>query len=204
MPIKRFSSACIATCAASVALTACAHHSSSQGGTKPHTGVVHHIDASWAETSSTIEGMTAKAAVVVEGVVSGVTGSGTLADSAGYNLQGAPEVKIPYTEFGFRPTSVVKGKVAPIITIRQTGGTASDGSSVVLEDDPLLSKGEHCVLFLKPFGTNRFYIMGGPSGRLNVTGNGTVQALPDTSLKVPPAGSVAFLLKTISVAAKSH
>ncbi|HEY8295510.1 MAG TPA: hypothetical protein VIG41_09250 [Micrococcaceae bacterium] len=64
------------------------------------------------------------------------------------------------------------------LTVRQTGGTV-DGVVQQTSDDPLFTIGENNVLFLTQPSPGLFYVIGGPTGRLEII-NGQVSPLaPD-------------------------
>jgi hypothetical protein len=176
--------------AAAIVVAGCsssAHHQSVS------TSVVHHLDASWADGYPTMAAMTMHADVVVEGVVSSVAGRGQF-HNASVNTSGAPDGAVPYTDFKFKVSATLKGsQVGNVITIRQTGGQASDGSTVEITDDPLLSTGDHAVLFLKRYAANSYFIMGGPGGRFPVTASGAVSELPNSPVTDAPRSLTTFM-----------
>jgi hypothetical protein len=171
--------------AAVLSVAAC---SSSAG--KP-AAAIDHLHASWADGYPTITEMTTHATVVVEGTVTGVSGHGQL-DNTGNNLPGGNPPAVPYTDFSFGVTSVLKGSSPASITLRQTGGTAADGALAVVDDDPLLTPGQRAILFLRKFGPDQYFIMGGPAGRFPVDPSGRVTEMPGGSVISPPTSAAAF------------
>jgi len=72
----------------------------------------------------------------------------------------------------------------PVETERVGLGSASSGSRITVvqsgggntsEDDPLMRAGERYVLFLHGLPDGSFTVVGGPQGRLSVTGDGRVR-----------------------------
>jgi hypothetical protein len=104
---------------------------------------------------------------------------------------------IPSTDFNFTVSSTVSDPrhlltTSPII-IHQTGGTITQqvNGNVVQQtfevgDDPLMQAGDHFFLFLHNYAPNRYFVVGGPSGRFVVI-NEQVRPLNDEGVKLPQA-----------------
>lgn len=172
-----------------------------QPATKAH--VVHHVDASWADGYPTVSAMTAHADLVISGTIGRVQSRGRFTNASA-NTAGAPAAGVPYTQYWVSVAEIIKGRSPSRLTIRQTGGRAADGSTVVVEDDPLLVPGQRAILFLKRFGPGQYFIMGGPAGRFPISSAGVVTALPGGSLTKPPSGSVARFMRAIHEAARAE
>jgi len=133
------------------------------GADKP---AVVKLDASWAQAYPSVSEMSSHADAVVVGSVTKVLGTTVKGD-------------VPYTDFAYHVDTWIKPVATPSadIQIHQTGGTANDQYQEI-SGDPLLTVGEHSVLYLRQYEPGKYLIMGGPTGRLLVT-NGKVAALPE-------------------------
>lgn len=147
----------------------------------------HAVDASWAEVYPSYGQMTRHADAVVQGQV---------LESLGAH-KGPQDPSTIYTDFSFRVDKLVAGtKTAPIITLHQMGGSMGFEQEDV-KDDPLLVPGERDLLFLKNYAPGRFYVMGGPTGRLLVKGS-TLTPLPGGALPTRPGESLATVERTVA------
>lgn len=114
--------------------------------------------ASWAMGYGSIKALTNGADVIVMGnVVSGNTYKNYYGDND----------FIVYTNYTIAVTQVYKGKVADHIIVKQTGGKIDDKTYEIV-DDPLLPSNTQMILFLKQFGPESYFIIGGPQGRFHV------------------------------------
>lgn len=84
---------------------------------------------------------------------------------------------IPFTNVRLEVTTLIKGPVSDAnqIVVQQTGGTA-DGKVFEVEDDPIMSKGSKALLFLDQGRDGKYFIIGGPAGRIDLT-DGTPKKL---------------------------
>jgi hypothetical protein len=126
---------------------------------------VQELNASWAESYTSVGQMSAHADAVVVG-------------SVAKQLQTTVKDGIAYTDFYFHVDSWIKGTAQQAdVQIHQTGGVA-DGVPQEVSGDPLLQVGQHSVLYLRQYEAGKYYIMGGPTGRFLVQ-DGKVSALPE-------------------------
>ena len=72
---------------------------------------------------------------------------------------------------------------AGTLTIHQTGGRLGNTLHQVC-GDPLFQVGEEAILFLHQFSPGQYFVIGGPSGRVEVH-NGLVQPVNDEGVKLP-------------------
>lgn len=138
-------------------------------GPHPEAPVHHQVSTSWANALPSVSEMAQEADAVVIGRVVGIAGSGTDPTSV---------KPIPYTEFTFAVTQWLKNSGPSSITLKQTGGTDASGDVWTVDGDPLLQVGEQDVLFLQQFAAGEYFIVGGPTGRYNVS-NGQVSPMPE-------------------------
>jgi len=137
------------------------------------------IHASWAAEYSTLPELKAHTDVVVRGKITKVT--------AQYTVK-----TIPFTDFQLTLSQVIydRGHLlsssnaeAPItLTLHQTGGVVG-GVTYQVDDDPLFTIGEECVLFLKEYKPGFYGVIGGPTGRFTVV-NGQVSSIANEGLQV--------------------
>lgn len=154
-------------------------------------------EADWADAYSTVAEMTQHAPVVAVGTVLGVAGSGQV------NVvlpSGAPNPDTPYTEFTVSVKAALKGNPGTTIIVRQTGGRDSAGRTIELAGDPMLKTGETMLMFLREFSPGHFVIMGGPTGRYDISAQGRVIALPQSQIQSPPSTMAAFTSEVVSAA----
>ncbi|MGZ6855083.1 MAG: hypothetical protein ACXVGC_13625 [Mycobacteriaceae bacterium] len=153
----------------------------------------HEVDASWAQAYPTLDEMTQHADAVVSGHVIGEQGTETSASDA----------SLIYTDFTFHVDTWVAGKPdGDVVLLHQVGGASGFNSSEV-QDDPAFKIGEQDVLFLKMYAPGKYFVMGGPTGRMPVSVANTVTSMPASVLKVTGAPSrSAFIgqVKRIAVA----
>lgn len=114
--------------------------------------------ASWAMGYNTVKSLTNGADVIVLGtVVSGKT----------YKVYYGDNDFDAFTNYTIAVSQVYKGKVADNIIVKQTGGKI-DNTIYEIVDDPALPSGTQMILFLKQFGPESYFIIGGPQGRFHV------------------------------------
>ena len=76
-----------------------------------------------------------------------------------------------YTEFGVKVVRALKGSPGATILVLQTGGVDDKGNLHEVQDDPMFEDGATYMLFLKKDPQSaRYYVAGGPQGRLVVAG----------------------------------
>lgn len=121
---------------------------------------VVQLHASWANAYPTVAAMVKNSDAIVSGTV-GAASPTVVQDN------------VPYTDFAFHVTTWIKSNDGQPsnISIHQTGGTA-DGAMQIVDDDPLLVTGTAYVLFLHEYAPGNYFIVGGPTGRLNVSSTG--------------------------------
>ncbi len=98
--------------------------------------------------------LTARADVIVVG---------TIGEATALRLPGADQI---WTDTALSVDQIVKGKVAPKLTIRQQGGRIGD-SAMVVAGNAALPAGRRVVLFLKRQG-DRFYTVGMELGAFEI------------------------------------
>jgi hypothetical protein len=125
---------------------------------------VVQLHASWANAYPTFAAMVKNSDAIVRGTV-GAASPTILQD------------KVPYTDFTFHVTTWIKTKdeQPSDISIHQTGGT-TDSAIEIVDDDPLLVVGTAYVLFLNEYAPGKYFIVGGPTGRLNASSAGKLTA----------------------------
>ncbi len=113
---------------------------------------------SWAVGYNSEKSLTNGADAIVMGtVVSGKT----------YEVYYNDDHSIIFTNYTIAVSQVYKGEVADNIIIKQTGGNFGD-TIYQVDDDPLLPSGTQMILFLKQFGPESYFIIGGPQGRFHL------------------------------------
>jgi hypothetical protein len=147
------------------------------------------VDGSWADAYPTYEEMTQHADAVVRGHVVRVIGTErNQAESS------------TYTDFAFQVDAWIAGKpMSQDITIHQMGG-ATGFTDVEVMGDPALVVGESDLLFLRSYASGKYFIMGGPTGRLVQTG-GRLSNLPAGLLRT--SGDVASVTAKVAGVAKA-
>ncbi len=148
-----------------LSLTACGSQE------EPQARSTQAVELSWADGVSSKEELIQKADAVVVGTVQ----STDLAEATSFGA---------LTDATIAVETWVKSLDAEPeeITIRQTGGVA-DGVLYEVEDDPLLTVGEKGVFFVRyDANTGVYVILGGPTGRFQVTGD-DANPLPKSSIR---------------------
>lgn len=162
--------------AISVMLAACTAAAEPEP-TSPVDDVVN-MSASWAYDYDTLDDLGRAADLVVEGQVVKIKSSGP--DPA------TPDV--PQTLFGVEVIDLMKGDAPDQIIVKQTGGTI-DGVSFVMEGDPMLTPGDHVLLYLaRVWAPNKevwYLTLGGPQGRLAVGKDGSLATVGDPAIELP-------------------
>lgn len=135
------------------------------------------LDASWAIEYQSVASLKSNADVAVLGTFTKVL------------QQTIDKNNIPYTDFQFSVKrqlfkSQSKKSVANGVTlsIHQTGGTV-DGVLMQVDDDPLFKVGDSAVLFLHEYAPEKYYVIGGPTGRFKVAANDQVSPINDEGVK---------------------
>lgn len=150
------------------------------------------LSPSWAEAYSSVKEMTAHADAVVVGKVTNALGT-TVKDG------------IPYTDFTYEVQTSVKGKhlASSEIQIHQTGGSV-DGMIEVVDGDPLLVVGQKSLLYLRQYEEGKYFIIGGPTGRMLVDKENKVSPMPEGAARDGlPAQLPEFLNRVEALAAES-
>ncbi|MCZ2402703.1 hypothetical protein IV498_05765 [Paenarthrobacter sp. Z7-10] len=124
------------------------------------------IGVSWATGYYNLHDLKAHSTIAVQGRFTRLVGQNSLKT-------------IPLTDFEFTVDQVLHDpgnlvNTGAKLTVRQTGGTVN-GVVQQTSDDPLFQISERNVLFLKQASPGLFYVIGGPTGRFEIT-NGTVAA----------------------------
>jgi len=161
-------------------LTSCASTTSA-------TPATTNLHASWAGAYPSVREMVKNSDAMVIGTVGEV--EHTTVDQG-----------IPYTDYDFEVKNWVKGTPSgDTITVHQTGGPLPDGTIGVIEDDPLLVPGEHLVLFLNEYAPGKYFIAGGPTGRMQEE-DGQVGAMPESiATDGLPADTDAFVKRVKAI-----
>jgi hypothetical protein len=106
---------------------------------------------------------------------------------------------LPLTLYDFHVEKVIRGSAAENIIISQTGGTLNGRKSVV-DGDPLMARGDHLVLYLNLVktgpATGRYFIVGGPQGRLIEKDDGSLERVGNSDVGVPPGLTIASLVSS--------
>jgi hypothetical protein len=131
----------------------------------------NYLDASWAEYYHTVAALKAHSDLAVEAKVTKVLDQTTT------------DGNIPFTDFQITVESVLYDPAHRVhaasstqpatLSLHQTGGTLN-GQKQMVEDDPLFTTGEQCVLFLREYSPGHYMVVGGPTGRFTVTAAGTL------------------------------
>lgn len=115
-------------------------------------------------------------------VVATVVGIGDVTTDS--RIAGNVTATITFTDFELSSEETLKGAVqSGNVIVRQTGNRA--GTKIVeVRDDPLMEVGARYLLFLKSGSPGKYFVAGGPDGRM-VVESGLVYSL---SAKYPAAG----------------
>jgi hypothetical protein len=139
------------------------------------------IDASWGEHFSDLASLKGASDVAIVGTVTGV---------AGHTVRNA----VPFTDFNVQvvrrlhdPQSRVASSAT--IVVHQTGGQMASNRVLEVRDDVLFRTGETMVLFLREYAPGHFRVLGGPTGRFDVS-QGTVSSTHHGTVRVPASHSV--------------
>jgi len=163
----------VAAAAATLAMAASVGACSASGTPAAAASSVqtNYLDASWAESYHTVAALKAHSDLAVEVKVTKVLDQ-TTADG-----------NIPYTDFQITVESVLYDPAHRVhaasstqpatLSLHQTGGTLN-GQKLMVEDDPLFTTGEQCVLFLREYSPGHYLVVGGPTGRFTVTAAGAL------------------------------
>ncbi len=142
------------------------------------------VDSSWANAYPTTAQMVANADAVVEGTV--VDESGTEVSSQADNLI--------YTNYTFKVDKWITGAGPSTILIHQMGGSAGL-RQVTIPDDPPLKVGDSNILFLMQYAPGRYFIMGGPTGRIMLQDD-VARPLAGSIIQLPSA-NVSSLIQSL-------
>lgn len=147
----------------------------------PPTVVLH---PSWAMGYASVDELQAAADLAVVARVSDVVAEG-------------PDLvvpEIPATVFRLAVERTLKGAPGPTILVVQTGGLLH-GTHFMMEGDPLMRSGDRYLLYLarvpsgpyvERYGTDVYFVLGGPDGRFAVAPSGQLTPLGQVVL---PAGT---------------
>lgn len=148
---------------------------------EPPTVVLH---PSWAMHYASIDELQAAADLAVVARVSDVVAEG-------------PDLvtpEIPNTVVRVTVERTLMGTSGPTILVVQTGGLLH-GTRFVMEGDPLMRLGDRYLLYLarvpsgpyvERYGTDVYFVLGGPDGRLTIAPSGKLTPLGHVEL---PAGA---------------
>lgn len=132
---------------------------------------VQHAAPSWADAYHSIGEMSRNADAIVIGTVRRVRETTTKHEGMLFT-----DFDVAISKWISTPKGASVSPAGEVI-IHQTGGTLG-AKTLIVDDDPLLKVGEQNLLFLRQYAPGRFFIMGGPTGRVTLT-NGTLAPLPD-------------------------
>ncbi|WP_133259956.1 hypothetical protein [Streptacidiphilus pinicola] len=147
------------------------------------------MDTSWAESYHALSPLKAHSELAVEGTITGVQSTATTDDG------------IPFTDFAFTVSTILfdpghRGSVGRTITLHQTGGTVN-GRQWQAADDAAFRVGEQLVLFLREPRPGLFMVVGGPTGRFEIS-NGTLTPAANDGVRF--AGSARAFAAAVSKA----
>lgn len=152
-------------------------------------GKIVNLDASWANLYQSVTDLKSHSDVAVSGHFAKILD------------QTSDETGIPYTDFGFvvetvlfDPGKKVEG-VGGILRVHQTGGVVANVTKQI-GDDPLFKVDERAALFLREYKPGFFMVIGGPSGRFQVSRSGEITPMNPSGVKfVGSLDSFASLVK---------
>lgn len=180
------SAAVVVVSLAVVALSACSGAPRTQ----------YTADASWANAYPSVRAMASHSDAIVVADVRAIAATGSDPTSDG---QG-----IPFTDFTVQVENWIAPKSGPAsILIHQTG-VQNSSMNYETSDDPLLTPGEHDVLFLHQYAPGRYFIMGGPTGRFRIAPDGTVSALSHGIARDGLPESVGAFSARVAMSAPRH
>lgn len=171
--------------------------SSGASGQRP---AIVQIDVSWVRLFQNLGDLKSNSDVAVEGSIVGISDHTS-------NLT-PPLVGTPFTDFQFQVSVVIYGPKSRLgtgvtILLHQTGAS-SGGQIVEVSDDPLFTIGEKAVLFLHEYSPGRYFVVGGPSGRFNVSATGLVLPINDEGITMRPTPESDFIASVKAAWAKSR
>jgi hypothetical protein len=133
------------------------------------------LEASWAGNYPDLHSLKQAADLAIRGRIAGVASVTT-------------EQGTPYTDFNVSVSKVLvsrSGARPSTILLHQTG--ALEGNTLYqIDDDPLFQVGEQVILFLHEYAPGRYFVLGGPRGRLEVDKDGLVRPINNEGLKLAP------------------
>jgi hypothetical protein len=133
--------------------------------------VVHNSDASWAEWYRDVHSLKQHAEIVAIGAITGIK-------------QQTGSTPLVFTTFAFGVSNVLydpQHLATPVLNLFQTGGVVGN-NLYQIRDDPLFHQGEMLLLFLHQSDKGLYHVIGGPSGRFEIT-NGMVSPITDMGVK---------------------
>lgn len=137
----------------------------------------HRVTVSWAQDVESPRDGLAKADVVLIGRVIGISSEGADAESPA----------LPATTFTLSVERALKGTPGVVIQVKQTGGRDTSGALTIVDDDPLLTVGEHDLLFLHRITSGpyagAYFVIGGADGRIAIAADGTL--MPRGNMTLP-------------------
>jgi hypothetical protein len=136
------------------------------------------LDASWPTLYSTVSALKSGSDLAVSGQFTSLVQQTT-----------DPTTGIVYSDFVFKVGTVLADSVGSgavpgaLLTIHQTGGVVGK-TTFEVSDDPLFVVGSSAVLFLHEYQTGKFYVVGGPTGRFQLSDTGVATPINAEGIQV--------------------
>lgn len=143
------------------------------------------MTASWATAYTSFAALKANADVAVDGTITRIAG---VTDQTPRNPASTDYV-LRLQTVGYDPKHLIQSSE---IVIHQTGGVIG-GHRYEVTDDPLFQVGEHVILYLKQYGPDHYYVIGGPTGRFKVEGGSLRPMAQDGVRLVSPMSEAGWL-----------
>lgn len=136
------------------------------------------VDASWAQHYTSLKDLKHNTDLAISG---DVTSIGTAVKPADGSLVYS-DVAVTVTQIVWNAHS--QQSVPSTIHFHENGGTYQ-GTTYVVDDDPLYQVGQHVILFFTEYSPGQYRVAGGPTGRFLVT-NGVVKPITSDGVQLSP------------------
>ena len=136
------------------------------------------VDVSWAQHYTSFKDLKHNSDIAINGDVTNIGDSVKPVDGS-----------LVYSDVTVTVTKVLwnahsQKTVSPTILFHENGGTYQ-GTTYIVNDDPLYQVGQHVILFFTEYSPGNYRVAGGPTGRFLVT-NGVVKPITSDGVQLAP------------------
>ena len=138
------------------------------------------VDVSWAQYYTSLKDLKHNSDIAISGNVTNIGASVKPVDGDGSLVYSGVTVTVTKVLWNAHSQKTVP----TTILFHENGGTYQ-GTTYVVNDDPLYQVGQHVVLFFTEYSPGNYRVAGGPTGRFLVA-NGVVKSIASEGVQLAP------------------